>query len=261
MSSFVKLGLSSTAFAFSFAMLASPAQASLTLPTTNIDANTVFSFSSASQTMMNRLGVDVVGMGNSKAVAGSTMAFSMPATEVTVDISLLPPSITPVSGKATGAALGFFNEDGGGFVLANFALDFKRGALIADFTSPTGTSKAIDVFNFQIAQGLQVSMNGGLSLNMDLDHMMLTSGAQNKFASALGLEPYAVAAMGMLDFGTLAIDINPALRTGVSDKAFSADKVFASSMATPPVPEAPKVVLMALGLLGMTAVSRRKQRI
>jgi hypothetical protein len=170
-------------------------------------------------------------------------------------VGLMPPSLTPISGEAMGAALGFQRKGAQGFVLANFGLDFKRSVLQADFITGAGTTKSLDIFNFQVEQGLTISMNGGLSLNMSLDDMMLTPNAKDRFASALNLPSYAVAAMGMLNFGGLDVDINPALRKGVSDKAFTS--ALASTSA---VPEAPQVLMMMLGLVGLAGISRRRGR-
>lgn len=222
----------------------------ITLPTTNIDADAVFSFSAGSQLLMNRMGVDVSGLGNSTRVGSEGLAFNMPVTEVSVFTSLFPPNLTPTSGKATGSALGFMGE-AGGFTLGNFAIDFKRNVLVADFMTNAGTTKGFDVFTFNVAEGLQISTNGGLSMNMSLDQMKLTTGARDRFASSLGLDDFVLPVLTNLDFGTLSIDINPSLRFGISDKVYTASTA---------VPEAPQMLLMMLGLVGLAAVSHRRVR-
>lgn len=249
MSSLLKKGFSAALVGVSLASASLSAQAiSMTLPTTNINADSTFAFSTDSYDMMSALGIGVSGLGNATKLAGAGWSFDMPVTEVSVDLGLF--KLSPVAGEAMGSALGFTRKNADGFVLANFGLDFKRNVLQADFTTTSGTTKAIDVFNFQVAQDLKISMDGGLSLNMSLDNMMLTSGAQSRFASALKLESFAVAAMGMMDFGSIKVNIDPSLRFDVSGKAFTASVV----------PEAPQVLMMMLGLVGLATVSHRRRR-
>ncbi len=222
-----------------------------TLPTTLLDADATFSFSSLSIKAMGLLGVSAQGLGNTTNVTGNAWAFNMPVTEVTVAASLLPLSLTPEAGKATGSALRIAGPDGG-LVLANFSLDFKRNVLKADLTTSAGTTKAMDIYGFNVAEKLSVSMNGGLSLNMSMNNMFLTTGARASFLDALQLPDFADAVMAKLDFGTMAINIAPSLRMGVSDKAYVAQATM--------VPEETSMAYMVLGLLGLSMVSRRVNR-
>lgn len=252
MSSFTKFAWSaSVAIGLSAATLGAQATSlTLTLPTTNLDANSVFSFNADVYDVMGAMGVYAVGLGNSKqttTAAGAGISFNMPVTQVSVATSLFPLGISPVSGKATGSALGIYGDDGG-LVLANFSLDFKRNVLSADLTTSKGTVKNFDVYSFQVADNLHLSTTGGLSMKMSLEHMMLTSAAQASFASALALPDYAVVILGNLDFGTLAINIAPGLRFDVSDKPFT----------TSMVPELSPMVMLSLGFLGIACISRRK---
>ncbi len=241
------------ALGVAFAVQSMSASAALvtTLPTTLLDADAVFSFSSISIKAMGLLGVSATALGNASNVAGNAWSFNMPVTEVAVGISLLPPSITPVSGKATGSALRIAGPDGG-LVLANFALDFNRNVLKADLTTSSGTTKGMDIYGFHVADKLSVSMSGGLSLDMAMDKMILTSGARASFMDALQLPDFADAVMSTLDFGTMKVNISPSLRMGVSDKAFTAN----ASM----VPEQPSLAYMLMGLVGLAMVSRRIHR-
>ncbi len=237
---------------FSGLMVASaPAQATglqMTIPTAALDANSVFTFSSGVTTLMDRLSIDVGAKGNAKALSSDTLAFAMPVTEITASLGLLPPSITPISGKATGSALSFASESGG-FTLGNFSLDFKRNILQADFISASGTTKAMDVFSFHVADGLKISMTGGLSMNMKLDQMTMTSGASSLFAGSLGLSTFANV-LPTMDFGTLSFSISPSLRSPVSTQAY---------FGATPVPETSSLAMLGLGLIGLAAVSRRRQ--
>jgi hypothetical protein len=256
MSSLCKFGwrvVSAASLALSLAAVPFNAQAlslTTTLPTTNLDANATFSFSSDGQYVLEVMGFAVSGLGNAKQAAGGGLAFDMPITQVSIATSLLPLSLSPVSGQASGSALGIYGETGG-LVLANFALDFKRNVLAADLTTAGGTLKNFDIYSFTVSNGLHLSTAGGLSMQMSLDHMMLTTGAQAKFTDALVLPDFAAAILGNIDFGSLAINISPGLRLNVSDKAYLASAV---------VPETRPVLMMMLGMLGIAVVSRRKQR-
>ncbi len=243
------LRLASISVGMFAASICTPAAAlTVTLPTTNIDATSQFSFNSGTQSLMSMMGLNVTALGNSKQSDPSVWSFSMPVTQVSLDIGLF--SLTPVSGKASGSALGITSEDGG-LQLANFALDFKRNVLSADLITTSGTTKNFDVYNFNVDQGLHVSTTGGLSMQMALTQMKLTTGAQSAFADALALPDYAVAGLGKLDFGRLDINISPALRFNVSDKPYSASMV----------PEAPTGGMLAIGLVGLAVIARRKMQV
>lgn len=242
------LHLATVSIGFVAASISTQASAiTMTLPTTNLGANSVFSFNSDVQDLMSNMGMYVTGLGNSKQTSPTAWSFDMPVTEVALSMNLLPLSLSPVSGKASGSALGIYSEEGG-LQLANFSLDFKRNVLSADLITTAGTSKNFDVYNFNVAKGLHVSTAGGLSMQMSLTQMTLTSGAQSAFAQALVLPTFAVAVLGNLDFGRLDINIAPTLRFSVSDKAYT------STM----VPEIPSVGMLALGLFGIAIAARRK---
>ena len=218
-----------------------------TLPTTYLDANSVFTFNADTLSVMSLFNTTVSGLGNTTQLSGPDLAFNLPVTEVTTQLGLLPPSLTPVSGKAIGSALDIKAKNGE-LILANFVVDFKRNVLSADFTSAAGTLYNFDVYTFNVKDGLHLSTDGGLSMKMSLDQMYLTTDAQNRFASALKLPTFAKVALSTLDFGTLNININPSLRFGVSDSPYRASMV----------PELPPVAMLTLGGLAMLAVVRRR---
>jgi len=219
---------------------------SVTIPTSLIDAEAVFSFNADTTDLMSSMGVGVSALGNTRQLAGAGWNFMMPVTQVTLNASIFPIGLNPESGFATGSGL-FIKSETGGLSLANFGLDFKRNVLTADLATAQGTKKTFDVFAFNVAENLHLSTSGGLSMKMNLTDMMLTTGAQTQFASALQLEEYAVAVLPMLNFGSLSVDISPMLRLGVSDKSLTA-----------PVPELPPLAMLALGLGGIAFVSRRR---
>ena len=257
MKSLIQKGLSATLVGVSMMAASMGAQATgmpLTLPTANLNAKSTFNFSDDATYYMDGLGVKVSALGNTKQVTGGeTLSFNMPVTEVSVGVSLLPPALTPIAGEAMGSALAFTRAGSSGFALANFGMDFKRNVLQADFITSSGTTKSMDIFNFQVDQGLKISMNGGLSLTMNMDNMFLTNAAATSFGAALNLPQYAKNVLTMMDFGSLAVAIDPSLRFGVSDKAFTANALSA-------VPEAPQAAMMLLGLVGLAAISHRRRR-
>ncbi|MEK8087401.1 hypothetical protein WNB94_13350 [Aquabacterium sp. A3] len=220
----------------------------LTLPTTLIDAEATFKFSEMSSTLMTNMGVSVSAMGNTVANDGG-WSFMMPVTQVALSQTLFPFATTPVSGEATGSSL-LIQNNKGALALSNFELDFKRNILMADLTTAAGTTKSFDVYAFKVDKDLHLSTTGGLSLDMSLTNMMLTTGAQGAFMSALQLPSFLSAALPLLDFGTLDVEISPSLRFGVSDKPFMANVTA--------VPELSSSVMLGLGLAGIAFVSRRK---
>ncbi|MDE2400471.1 MAG: PEP-CTERM sorting domain-containing protein [Burkholderiales bacterium] len=236
-----------------FAMFASASALALpiTLPTSLLDANSTFTFSSAAVKALSIADLSVQALGNSRQLSGGGLAFELPVTSVTMSVGLLPPSITPVSGNAIGSALGIYGVDGG-LVLSNFGLDFKNNLLTADLTTSTGTLKSFSVYSFNVAQGLDVALNGmSLSMTMQLTNLRLTSGALTSFQDALHLPDFMSAAMKTIDFGTVGVNITPSLR----DRYISSNSFIASVTA---VPEPGSKTLMFLGLVGLAAVARRK---
>ena len=221
----------------------------VTLPTTNIQANAQYSFGSDTQDLMQSLGINVRALGNSVQSSPGVWSYSMPVTDVSLSMSLFPLSATPTAGHASGSALSIYCGKGE-LQLCNFALDFGRNVLMADLTTVAGTTKNFDVYNFNVAQGLKVSTSGGLSLDMSLVDMRLTSSAQSTFSRTLGLSRLVTSMLDQVNFGQLDIHITPALRFNVSDKAFVGSVV----------PELASNGMFALGLVGLAIHTRRKVR-
>lgn len=239
-----------SAFAiFGLALAATSAQAiAITLPTTKLDAEAVFSFSDDAVSLFQLTGVSASALGNTKADGSDGWSFVMPVTEVTLNASIFPFKLTPVAGEASGS--GLLIQKGTNFLsLANFTLDFKRNVMLADIASRTGTVMQYDLFSFKVTEGLHVSTNGGLSMAMTLNEMTLTAGAQNQFISGLKLKYFERMALPGLNFGSLDIDIAPGLRFNVSDKPLVAA-----------VPEPSSWTMLAVGMLAIAAISRRRQQ-
>lgn len=217
----------------------------ITLPTSFIDAEATFSFDAGAIEMMSSY-VVVSALGNS-VDDGSHWSFMMPVTQVSLNVSLFPASLKPISGFASGSGM-LIQSEGGALSLANFGLDFKRNVLTADLGTVDGKiTKSFDVFNFKVTEGLHIATKGGLSMKMQLDEMMLTQQAQGAFTSSLALDVIAESALSYLKFGSLSIDIDPSLRFGLSSKPLMA-----------PVPEASSLSMLAVGMLAIGVMARRR---
>ena len=220
-----------------------------TLNTTWLAANARLDFSADAASALDTAGISRTARGTTTAIGTSGNSFNLPVTSTTIDIGLFPPALTPVSGASMGAALELNRGAGKDLIIGNMTIDFKSKVIKADAWS-NGVKSSLDVYNFNIAQGLQLSLNGGLSLKEKLDHLTLTSTAVDTFAAALKLPNVTKSLLAGLDYGTINIDIGVALRSGgpVSGKAYT----------PPPVPEPSTYALMGLGLVAAAYVARRK---
>ena len=240
-----KLGVASLLVAAAW-----PASAGLvtTINTSALEANARLDFSTDAVQAMNGVGISRTALGTTKAIGTGGVSFNMPVTSATTDLNLLPPSLTAVAGSSMGAALGL-TSGSNSLILGNFNLDFKNKVVKADAWS-NGVKSSLNVYTFNIAQGLTLSTTGGLSLHEVIDHLTLTSAAADTFASALNISPILKPALTMLNYGSITIDIKPALRSRgpVSGKAYT----------PPPVPEPSTYALMGLGLVAAAYVARRK---
>lgn len=224
----------------------------LSLPTTFVKADSVFELSDAAVDVLAVSDTAISPLGNSFSKASTTQAFDLPVTRVDISIGLFPPSLTPVSGQATGAAL-LISRGDRSMALANFQIDFGRETVNADIISNGLTTKGVAIYDFDVASPLTIGLNG-LTLNMTekLNHLVLTADGLAAFASGLNLSKGMQTPLKTLDFGTINIDIKGALRIpGVSDKPFTAANM-------PAVPEPSTWALMALGLVGVASISRRQ---
>jgi hypothetical protein len=176
-------------------------------------------------------------------------AFNMPVSKVDVSLGLPPfsPLVSPNSGEASGAALQI-TRGARSVTLANFVIDYSKDLVLADITANGVTTKATSLYSFD-ATNLNIGLNG-LTLNMHqtLSNLVFTPTALSTFGTGLNLAKSLQAPLSTIDFGTITVDVNGALRSPINATPF-----------TVAVPELPKGVMLLLGMVGIAVVSRRKQ--
>lgn len=223
----------------------------VSLPTTFVKADSVFQLSELAVDALAASGSTISPLGNAFGVASATQAFDLPVTHVDVSVGLFPPSLKPLSGEATGSAL-LISRGSRSMALANFQIDFAAEKVNADIITNGIVTKGVSIYDFDVATPLTIGLNGlTLTMKEQLNHLVLTSDALTAMASALNLNKVLQAPLKTLDFGTINIDIQGALRWPVSDKPFTVANM-------PAVPEPTTWAMMALGLVGVACAARRK---
>ncbi len=226
----------------------------LSLNTTALKANSTLQLSADAFAALEGANVSFSTLGNAYAGAGTVIddvlvpSYILPVTEAAVSIGWNL-KLSPTSGEASGSALSI-KRGSNSFALANFNIDYASEQVFADVIIK-GVTTNMAVYSFDPQSDLKIGLSGlSLTLNQTLGNLQLTTQATDTFASALKLSAPLKSALGGLDFGTIKIDIATSLRKPVSDTAFTAAMM---------VPEPSTYALMALGMVGIAAVARRKQ--
>ena len=214
----------SVSIAAAVAMTAFSAQA-LTIPTNALQADSFQVFSDAALESYALFDVAITPLGNATAVAGTTNAFSLPVTSISIGLT---GGIKIENGKAVGSALEIACPDPKtgikrGLTIANFTIDFAKNQVLADTTVIGGTTQAqAPVYNFVKTQELALKYKFPLSISLKEQLGDLRLVDVNGTADALGI-PRALANIVIpeIDFGVINIDIGVAFRSKpVSTKAY-----------------------------------------
>lgn len=225
----------------------------LSLDTTFLQATSTLQFSASAYNATNLLNISFSSLGNTYQNGSVTTngvsvpTFVLPVTNADVSIGWNL-KISPNSGDATGSGL-LLTRGYAQLGLANFSIDYTTDKVYADVLAG-GKSTNMAVYSFTELTDLNIGLKGlSLTMNQTLGTLKLTNEAANTFASVLGIDDVFKGVMLGLDFGTITIDINTGLRKPVSDNPLTAAVM---------VPETSTYVMMAMGLVGIASVSRRK---
>jgi hypothetical protein len=232
-------------------MVAGAQAGTVTLNTAGNKAVSTLVLSQKAQDLSKSAGVSYGAAGNATTGA-NTATFNLPVTQAVLNAGLFT-APTPISGKSIGSAI-LATKGTKQIGLANFSVDYATHTVTGDLIS-NGTSTSIAMFAFKEQTKLNLSLKGlSLTMNQTLNNLTLTSAANAKFGSALGLSSGMQSSFAGLDFGTITIDISTAARAGklaIGNRAFTPADM---------VPEPSTYALMGLGLAGIGFVARRKAR-
>lgn len=219
--------------------MAAPAWAlPISLDTTWLDANARLSLSQVAQQTLALTGITVAASGKTSNLGGG--AYNLPVSELAVDIGIFPPSLSVLTADVQGAALTFSNSiTRTSAQLANLSLNYPDRTIFGDLIAG-GKSQHISVFSFDVIKPLSFSLNGGVSVNLNLGNIHFTNPGATAFASALSIPSVLVPTFTSINFGTLDAKVVPWFRTAV-----------------PSVPESSSGLMLAIGLACVTAVSRK----
>lgn len=227
----------------------------LSLNTTALQATSTLQFSSDAFNAASLARISFSALGNAYEKGSVTYSdgikvptFVLPVTSADVSLGWSL-KLSPNSGEASGAGL-LLTRGNRQLGLANFTIDYATDRVYADVLA-NGVSTNMAVYSFVEQSDLNIGLKGlSLTMNQTLGSLKLTTQAADTFASVLGLSDVLKHTMAGLDYGTIAINITTALRSPVSDKALTAAVM---------VPEPSTYALMALGMIGIATIARRKQ--
>lgn len=200
------------------AAVAATSASALTLNTTALKSDAIFTLTLDAEGSMNAAGVTIAPSGNSTTTAlprvpatdiggntGTVSSFNMPITTVDIKVGL-DLKVKPNSGQSNGAALRLQSIDGGDAVLANFKVDYNAKIVYADlFDVYLGTvEKQVPLYNFTEYKPQVLSLKG-LVLNQRTycGNLTFTETMKPKLVEALLIREQFVPALSTLKWGTI----------------------------------------------------------
>lgn len=214
----------SLSVAIALTAAAAAAQA-LTIPTNALVADSVQKFSATALQAFGLFGITVTAKGNATPVEGTTDAFKLPITSITVGSGL-----HIAAGDAKGSALEIARIDAAGVkkgvTLANFTINYDTQQVLAD-TTPVGgvTVRQAPVYTFVANSALAIKYKFPLTItgHEELGTLKLVPTAVETLIVATDINPFlANAVVPQIDFGTLTQDILIKFRKAVSTKPYEA---------------------------------------
>lgn len=204
----------------------------LTLNTSWLDANATMTLSSTVLQTLAVTGIQVSPGGKASAI--SEGVFNLPVSKATLDIKLLPPSLSIQEAEVAGVSLDFLNTLNQSKVsLANLAIDFGSKLVTGDVVTAMGSTRA-PLLTFSVTQPLTFNLKGGVSFQLGLGNLHFTDEGAQRFADAVQVPTFMVPVLKQLDFGTIQTTVVPWFRKPVSA-----------------VPEPSTSALWMVGVLGM----------
>jgi len=212
----------------------------LTLNTTWLDANATMTFSSTVLQALAVTGIQVSPGGKATTIGDGVL--NLPVSQATLDIKLLPPSLSIQKAEVAGVSLDFFNTLNQSKVsLANLDIDFKTSLVMGDVVTAKGSVLA-PLLTFSVLKPLTFDLKGGVSFKLGLGNLHFTDEGAQRFADAVQLPAFMVPVLKQLDFGTIDTTVTPWFRKPVAA-----------------VPEPSTNALFLLGIGGL-ALMRSKAR-
>jgi PEP-CTERM motif len=213
----------------------------LTLNTTWLDANATMTFSSTVLQSLSVTGIQVSAGGKATEVRSGVL--NLPVSEATLDIKLLPPSLSIAKAQVDGVSLDFYNTLNKSKVsLADLDIDFKTNLIMGNVVTSKGSVLA-PLLTFSVTKPLTFDLKGGIAFNLGLGNLHFTDEGAQRFADAVQLPAFMVPVLKQLDFGTIDTKVTPWFRKPVAA-----------------IPEPSTNALFLLGFCGLALMHRKGRR-
>ncbi len=224
----------------------------------NLQGTGTLSFSKTLLTALNAGGIDVTpvdpALVDTVFVKGKYTSVSAAAPVASLTGSVSGGSLAVTGVATSGGALQSAFDDGltnsgGSLQITNITVDLNTKAVYADIEggNDVGTLNKLHVWNYTNISGATTAdlVNGSNTAVNQLTGLTITKAGYDAFTQSLGLrQPGIEALLAVTDFGVIDSKIT-------FDAAGSTEVV-------PKVPEASTYAMMALGLVGIGAVARRR---